>query len=82
MAAAADEILREALPAEPTDLVAVGGTASNLLKVTAAGTADRILTPARLAEARRDPHRATRRRDMPSDSSSTRPGRGSSPQEP
>ena len=51
MAAAADEILQDALPAEPTDLVAVGGTASNLLKVTAAGTADRILTAARLAEA-------------------------------
>ena len=51
MAAAADEILRDALPAEPTDLVAVGGTASNLLKVTAAGAADRTLTVARLAEA-------------------------------
>ena len=51
MAAAADAILADALPAEPSDLVAVGGTASNLLKVTAAGTADRILTDARLAEA-------------------------------
>lgn len=51
MAAAADAILAEALPSEPTDLVAVGGTASNLLKVTAAGVADRILTGARLAEA-------------------------------
>lgn len=51
MAAAADEILHDALPAEPTDLVAVGGTASNLLKVTAAGTADRTLTAGRLAEA-------------------------------
>jgi exopolyphosphatase/guanosine-5'-triphosphate,3'-diphosphate pyrophosphatase len=51
MAAAADTILAESLPAEPTDLVAVGGTASNLLKVTAAGIADRVLTEARLAEA-------------------------------
>ncbi len=51
MASAADTILRDALPAEPTDLVAVGGTASNLLKVTAAGTADRRLTRTRLAEA-------------------------------
>lgn len=51
MAAAADAILVDGLPAEPTELVAVGGTASNLLKVTAAGTADRILTVARLAEA-------------------------------
>ena len=51
MAAAADAILADALPAEPTDLVAVGGTASNLLKVTAAGPADRTLTDARLAEA-------------------------------
>jgi len=51
MSAAADEILRDALPAEPTDLVAVGGTASNLLKVTAAGTDDRIVTRQRIAEA-------------------------------
>ncbi len=51
MAAAADTILVEALPAQPTDLVAVGGTASNLLKVTAAGVADRVLTMTRLAEA-------------------------------
>jgi exopolyphosphatase/guanosine-5'-triphosphate,3'-diphosphate pyrophosphatase len=51
MAAAADATLADALPAEPTDLVAVGGTASNLLKVTAAGPADRTLTGARLAEA-------------------------------
>lgn len=51
MERAADSILADALPAEPTELVAVGGTASNLLKVTAAGTADRILTDARLSEA-------------------------------
>jgi exopolyphosphatase/guanosine-5'-triphosphate,3'-diphosphate pyrophosphatase len=51
MAAAADGILRDALPAEPTDLVLVGGTASNLLKVTSAGAADRVLTRDRVAEA-------------------------------
>ena len=51
MAAAADQILRDAMPVEPTDLVAVGGTASNLLKVTAAGTTDRTLTSERVAEA-------------------------------
>jgi exopolyphosphatase/guanosine-5'-triphosphate,3'-diphosphate pyrophosphatase len=51
MATAAEEVLRDALPAEPTDLVAVGGTASNLLKVTAAGTGDPTVTAARLAEA-------------------------------
>lgn len=51
MVPAADAILADALPAEPSDLVVVGGTASNLLKVTAAGRADRILTDARLAEA-------------------------------
>jgi exopolyphosphatase/pppGpp-phosphohydrolase len=51
MQAASDEILRNALPAEPTDLVAVGGTASNLLKVTAAGDRDEILTRSRVAEA-------------------------------
>ncbi len=51
MAAAADEILRGALSSEPSDLVIVGGTASNLLKVTSAGTTDRILTRARVAEA-------------------------------
>jgi exopolyphosphatase/guanosine-5'-triphosphate,3'-diphosphate pyrophosphatase len=51
MARAADEILRDALPAEPTDLALVGGTASNLLKVTAAGAADRDVTPERVAEA-------------------------------
>jgi exopolyphosphatase/guanosine-5'-triphosphate,3'-diphosphate pyrophosphatase len=51
MRAAADEILRDALPAAPADLVAVGGTASNLLKVTEAQAMDRILTRERLAEA-------------------------------
>jgi len=51
MIAAADEILRDALPADPTDLALVGGTASNLLKVTVAGRGDRNLTSQRVAEA-------------------------------
>ena len=51
MAAAADEIMRNALQAAPTDLVLVGGTASNLLKVTAPGIADRVVTRKRVAEA-------------------------------
>jgi exopolyphosphatase/guanosine-5'-triphosphate,3'-diphosphate pyrophosphatase len=51
MRSAADDILRDALDAEPADLVAVGGTASNLLKVTAAGQADPTLTHRRVREA-------------------------------
>jgi exopolyphosphatase / guanosine-5'-triphosphate,3'-diphosphate pyrophosphatase len=52
MQAAADVILADgALPAEPTDLVAVGGTASNLLKVTPGGVEDQMLTRERLAQA-------------------------------
>ena len=51
MTAAAGEILGEALQADPSDLALVGGTASNLLKVTAAGSADRVLTRDRVAEA-------------------------------
>jgi exopolyphosphatase/pppGpp-phosphohydrolase len=51
MRVAADEILVDALPADPTDLIVVGGTATNLLKVTAAGAADPILSRARIAEA-------------------------------
>jgi len=51
MRAAADDILRDALPSEPSDLVAVGGTPSNLLKVTAAGSRDEVLTRDRVAEA-------------------------------
>lgn len=51
MVAVADTLLSDALQAEPTDLVLVGGTASNLLKVTAAGTTDRVLTRDRVAEA-------------------------------
>lgn len=51
MARAADALLEDALPAEPTDLALVGGTASNLLKVTAAGPADSHVTRERVAEA-------------------------------
>ncbi len=51
MAAAADETLEGALPATPTDLVAVGGTASNLLKVTPGGVEDQMLTRERIAMA-------------------------------
>jgi exopolyphosphatase/pppGpp-phosphohydrolase len=43
--------LAGALPAHPAEVVIVGGTASNLLKVTAAGTRDPVLTTARLEEA-------------------------------
>lgn len=51
MRMAADEILVGALASEPTDLIAVGGTATNLLKVTSAGAADSILSRARITEA-------------------------------
>ncbi|HEV8280545.1 MAG TPA: hypothetical protein VGQ02_01695 [Candidatus Limnocylindrales bacterium] len=51
MRMAADEILVGALASEPTDLIAVGGTATNLLKVTSAGAADPILSRARITEA-------------------------------
>lgn len=51
MQAAADETLEGALPATPTDLVAVGGTASNLLKVTPGGVEDQMLTRERIAHA-------------------------------
>ncbi len=51
MLAAADELLRGALDADATEVVIVGGTASNLLKVTNAGVADQIINRARLAEA-------------------------------
>ena len=51
MRAAAAEILRGALPAEPADVVAVGGTASNLLKLTAGGVQDRVITRERIEEA-------------------------------
>lgn len=51
MRSIADEALRDALDARPDEVIAVGGTATNLLKVTAAGTQDRVLTRERLAEA-------------------------------
>lgn len=51
MQTAADETLQAALPATPTDLVAVGGTASNLLKVTPGGVEDQMLTRERIAHA-------------------------------
>ena len=47
----AREAMGEALDDAPRHLLAVGGTATNLLKVTAAGVEDRRLTRARLAEA-------------------------------
>jgi exopolyphosphatase/pppGpp-phosphohydrolase len=43
--------MAEALVDTPSHVLAVGGTATNLLKVTAAGVADRRLTRARLEEA-------------------------------
>ncbi len=51
MLAAADALLRDAIDARPSEIVIVGGTASNLLKVTSSGTADPLITRARLAEA-------------------------------
>jgi len=39
------------MDAHPTEVVIVGGTASNLLKVTNAGVGEPIITRARLAEA-------------------------------
>ena len=51
MCAIADEALQDALAAHPDEIVAVGGTATNLLKVTAAGTLDRVLTRDRVTEA-------------------------------
>jgi exopolyphosphatase/guanosine-5'-triphosphate,3'-diphosphate pyrophosphatase len=52
MTAVADEALAGAPDAAPREVVIVGGTASNLLKVTPGGPADRILDRARLAAAR------------------------------
>jgi exopolyphosphatase/guanosine-5'-triphosphate,3'-diphosphate pyrophosphatase len=51
MRAAALDIVREAPIATPEEIVAVGGTASNLLKVLPAGPADEGLTRRRLREA-------------------------------
>lgn len=49
--AAALEAVRDALEASPAEIVAVGGTASNLLKVLPAGDGDRTLTRDGIAEA-------------------------------
>lgn len=51
MADLADRALQDALDARPDEVIAVGGTATNLLKVTSAGTLDRVLTRERLTEA-------------------------------
>ena len=51
MRSAATDALRSALPSVPSDLVVVGGTASNLLRVTSDGPLDLELTRARLVEA-------------------------------
>ena len=51
MQSAADEVMRDAMPSTPSELVIVGGTASNLLKVTAAGITDPVITRVRVAEA-------------------------------
>jgi exopolyphosphatase/pppGpp-phosphohydrolase len=51
MTAAADEILAGALSSDPAELIVVGGTATNLLKVTAAGAGDPRLSRGRIAEA-------------------------------
>jgi exopolyphosphatase/pppGpp-phosphohydrolase len=47
----AQDAMAQALDDEPGMVVAVGGTATNLLKVTSGGTADRDLTPERIEEA-------------------------------
>jgi exopolyphosphatase/pppGpp-phosphohydrolase len=49
--AAARERLREAPDGRPRDVVAVGGTSENLLRVLPAAALDRTLTRARIAEA-------------------------------
>lgn len=48
---AAERALTDALAVDPSDLVIVGGTASNLLKLTEEGTADRVLDARRMAVA-------------------------------
>jgi exopolyphosphatase/guanosine-5'-triphosphate,3'-diphosphate pyrophosphatase len=50
MRAAAIEAVRGAPDSSPSEIVAVGGTASNLLKVLPAATLDRTLTRERVAE--------------------------------
>ncbi|MBI3747413.1 MAG: hypothetical protein HY262_00975 [Chloroflexi bacterium] len=51
MRAVALEAVAEALEATPAEVVAVGGTASNLLKVLSAGDGDQTLTRDAIAEA-------------------------------
>ena len=51
MQSLADEALAGAFDDRPREIIAVGGTVTNLLKVTAGGTTDRILTRDRLSEA-------------------------------
>lgn len=53
MTAAADAAMTDSIEAHPREIVAVGGTASNLLKVAPGGVEDPILTHARLEAARR-----------------------------
>lgn len=50
MRAAALEVIRDAPAAQPGEIVAVGGTASNLLKILPAAALDRTLTRERIAE--------------------------------
>jgi len=50
MRAAADELLDGAIRSDPADLVLVGGTATNLIKVAVDGVVDRVLTRGRLAQ--------------------------------
>lgn len=54
MRVAADLAMTRALDAHPLEIVGVGGTASNLLKVAPGGVEDRILTHARLEAATAD----------------------------
>ncbi|HEY4632592.1 MAG TPA: hypothetical protein VIH00_01645 [Candidatus Limnocylindrales bacterium] len=51
MATAADEALERALDAAPQEVVAVGGTASNLLKVAPGGPGDQTVTRGRVVAA-------------------------------
>jgi exopolyphosphatase/pppGpp-phosphohydrolase len=51
MIADAIDVLGAAPDAHPAEIVAVGGTASNLLKVVPGGQLDLVLTRARIAEA-------------------------------
>lgn len=50
MRAAAAEVVADAIEAQPGEIVTVGGTASNLLKVLPAAMMDRTLTRDRIAE--------------------------------